>query len=378
MRRILVTTLVSVFAIAACSGATVPTPSVPPATTATAAPTLGPTATATGSAFRPATALPGADARIAFELGAKLAMVESDRTRALELLPGFPGELYSVDWSADGSKLLFYQLIPHQESGVYETDASGSTPVRLERGCEHSQGQTGCLEDDWPTYSPDGSRIAVVRGKGTWDPVTEPRPTSTVVVVVDLATGVATELTSTQLPFGSGATAGENVKPRWSPDGTRLVFHRAHFDDEFLPITSELWVVGTDDSGLERITPAEMTAGDADWSPDGALIVFSTLPLFTWMESLDAVGPWRGQDIYTVRADGTGLSQLTNDLHSATPRWAPDGSGILFARLGTNAAGTENRTEFWLMGGDGSDPHAITNFNGCCPLYGDIQPLQAP
>jgi Tol biopolymer transport system component len=121
-----------------------------------------------------------------------------------------------------------------------------------------------------------------------------------------------------------------------------------------------------------------VTAGDADWSPDGSLIVFSSLPLWNWMASLDAVGLWQGQDIYTIRPDGTELSRLTNDLHSATPRWTPDGSGILFTRLGANAAGTENRTEFWLMDRDGSDAHAVTNFNGCCPLYGDIQPLPSP
>ena len=47
-------------------------------------------------------------------------------------------------------------------------------------------------------------------------------------------------------------------------------------------------------------------------------------------------------------------------------------------RLGANATGTENRTEFWVMGPDGSDPHAVTNFNGCCPYYGDMQPLPSP
>ncbi len=322
---------------------------------------------------------PTLDGPIVYELGARLGIVESDGTRSRALLPSsFPGELLAVDWSTDGRKLVFYQLIPHVESGIYETDASGSTPQRLELGCEHREGEAGCLEDDWPAYSPDGRRLAVVRWKGIFDPTNEPPPTSTVVVIVDLATGQETELTSTELPFGSGSAAGENVKPRWSPDGTRLVFHRVHFDDEFLPIDSELLVVGADDSDLQRITPTDMTAGDADWSPDGSLIVFSSLPLLTWMESIDAVGLFQGQDIYTIRPDGTGLSQLTNDLHSATPRWTPDGSGILFTRLGANAAGTENRTEFWLMGRDGSDPHAVTNFNGCCPYYGDMQPLPSP
>ena len=89
--------------------------------------------------------------------------------------------------------------------------------------------------------------------------------------------------------------------------GSHLVFHRVHFDDDFMPIASELMVVGTDDSALQQIAFNDMTAGDADWSPDGSLIVFSTLPLLTWMESLEQVGLFHGKDIYTIRPDGTGL-----------------------------------------------------------------------
>ncbi len=367
MRRLRAAALLAAFAISACSGTTVPTFGTPAA------------ATAMPSASGPATLRPTLEGPIAYELGTRLGIVESDLTRGRALLPSsFPGELLAVDWSTDGHKLVFYQLVPGVESGVYETDVSGSTPQRFELGCEHREGEAGCLEDNWPAYSADGLRLAVVRWKGIFDPTTEPPPTSTVVVIVDLATGQATELTTTELPFGSGSAAGENVKPRWSPDGSHLVFHRVHFDDDFMPIASELMVVGTDDSALQQITSTDMTAGDADWSPDGSLIVFSTLPLLTWMESLDQVGLFQGQDIYTIRPDGTGLARLTNDLHSATPRWTPDGSGILFTRLGANAAGTQNRTEFWLMGRDGSDPHAVTDFNGCCPYYGDIQPLPSP
>ena len=385
MLRLRAATLLAAFALSGCVGATVPTSSVPkssvqPTTTPSVPPTPGSPATAMPSAAQStATNRPTLEGPIVYEQGARLGIVESDGTRSRALLPSsFPGELLAVDWSTDGHKLVFYQLVPGVESGIYETDVSGSTPHRLDLSCERSEGQAGCLEDDWPAYSPDGLRLAVVRWKGIFDPINEPPPTSTVVVIIDLATGQQTELASTELPFGSGAAAGENVKPRWSPDGTHLVFHRVHFDDEFLPVDSELLVVNADDSDLQRITPTDMTAGDADWSPDGSLIVFSSLPLLTWMESLDAKGLFNGQDIYTISPDGTGLSRLTNDLHSATPRWTPDGSGILFTRLGANATGTENRTEFWLMGRDGSDPYAVTNFNGCCPYYGDIQPSPSP
>lgn len=311
---------------------------------------------------------------IAYERGegSRLGIVASDGSGARELLPGFPGELYGVDWSPDGSKLVFYQLIPHLQASLYETDALGSTPRRLELGCRHSLGLTGCDEDDWPSYSPDGTHVAVVRWKGLWDPKIEPPPNSTVLADVDLATGEATELASTELPF----ERGENFKPRWSPDGTHLVFHRVHGGASG-PIGSELWVVGSDGSDLQRITPEDLTAGDADWSPDGSLIVFSSFPLWSWAEVPGAVGPLHGEDIYTIRPDGTGLSRLTEDQHSAAPRWTPDGS-ILFTRLGADAAGTRTIADLWRMARDGSDQHAVTSHKDCCWWYGAPQAVPSP
>jgi len=72
------------------------------------------------------------------------------------------------------------------------------------------------------------------------------------------------------------------------------------------------------------------------------------------------------------------LARLTSDEHSAAPRWTPDGSAILFTRLATPPVGTDPLTDFWLMGPDGSDPHAITSFGNCCWWYGDLQPIASP
>jgi Tol biopolymer transport system component len=360
--------------LAACSGAPA-VRSEAPSSSSSAPPSGGSPSAVASPSPSPAIAshaLP-AGGLIAHERGetSRLGIVGSDGTDARELVPGFRGELLSVDWSPDGTKVVFYQLIPRQIGGIYETDASGSTPQLLDLGCLPRQGLVGCDEDDWPSYSPDGRRLAVVRWKGVWDTVNEPPPNSTVIVLADRATGQSTELASTELPFGQGV----NFKPRWSPDGTRLVFHRVH-SDESGPVGSELWVVSSDGSDLQQITPADVKAGDADWSPDGSLIVFSSQPLWSWAET--AVGPIYGQDIYTIRPDGTGLSRLTDDEHSATPRWTPDGSRILFARLSANAANTKTLTDFWLMGPTGSDPHPITSYNDCCWWYGDMQPLPSP
>ena len=44
----------------------------------------------------------------------------------------------------------------------------------------------------------------------------------------------------------------------------------------------------------------------------------------------DDGAPWPVEDIYSMDADGTNVKALTNDGHSHTPAWSPDGRRILF------------------------------------------------
>jgi TolB protein len=72
-----------------------------------------------------------------------------------------------------------------------------------------------------------------------------------------------------------------------------------------------------DGSGLRRITDTPRTNdSDPAWSPDGKRIAFS-----------EGKG-----DIYTIKLDGTGLRQLTDDKGGERePTWSPDGKKIAFS-----------------------------------------------
>jgi Tol biopolymer transport system component len=69
-------------------------------------------------------------------------------------------------------------------------------------------------------------------------------------------------------------------------------------------------------------------------------------------------------DIWSMRADGTNLKQLTNDIHpDADPRFSPDGARILYTSL------RNGFPQMWMMKRDGTDARRVAE--GC---QGDWSP----
>jgi Tol biopolymer transport system component len=61
-------------------------------------------------------------------------------------------------------------------------------------------------------------------------------------------------------------------------------------------------------------------------------------------------------EVYTARADGSGLAQLTdNGIPDFDPSWSPDGSEIVFRRH------HDGDDEIYVMSSDGSAPRNLTN-----------------
>jgi hypothetical protein len=110
------------------------------------------------------------------------------------------------------------------------------------------------------------------------------------------------------------------IDPTWSPDGTRLSFTRLG------ETGGDIWVMNADGGGQINLTNSEQSEFLADWSPDGAQLVF--------------VREVPGQvistqfDIFTMNADGTNQVNITNaDTDELEPAWSPVGDRIAFAAV---------------------------------------------
>ena len=118
-----------------------------------------------------------------------------------------------------------------------------------------------------------------------------------------------------------------DTDPRWSRDGTRLAFKRQDVGSG----TGLLYVVKADGSGLTQVTPQPLPAIESyTFSPNGKEILISASPdAFT--------------HILIAATDGSGVRQLDLPARATVAAWRPpEGSEILFMDEGTDQAGSDS------------------------------------
>ena len=116
-------------------------------------------------------------------------------------------------------------------------------------------------------------------------------------------------------------TFADNVSPAVSPDGRRIAFASARDGN------LELYIMDVDGGNVRRLTESEDFAENApSWSPDGSRIVF---------HRAEGVSDILGGDVWTMAADGSDQRLLAGDPEGGTlrhPRWSPEGSQIVAER----------------------------------------------
>ncbi len=119
---------------------------------------------------------------------------------------------------------------------------------------------------------------------------------------------------------GGGATAlttgqqPEVREPSWSPDGTKIAFQG--YDKGYFHI----WTINADGSGLTQLTSGSYDDREPSWNSDGGSIVFSS----------DRSGNY---DIWEINLKNQNVTQLTDHPDDdAHPHKSRDGEKLLFTR----------------------------------------------
>lgn len=182
------------------------------------------------------------------------------------------------------------------DGDIFAIDPTGQNLTPLTNGPEY---------DFEPSYSADGEWIAFTR---------EPVGGLPGQIWVMRADGSGqTRLTS--------PSTGEDVVPKFSPDGKKIAFERQDGSSR------QIWIMNADGSGQTQLTfpgPNGDQATGPSFSPDGQLIAFTRL---------DGATNFRG--ISVMNADGSGQTPLTSGSATTSdlePDFSPDGQRIVFRR----------------------------------------------
>lgn len=254
------------------------------------------------------------------------------------------------DYAADGSFVAFQRCASACRIYTVRPDATGLK--RVGAGCTGTQTPPRCADNSYPAISPDGRNIAFVRAFG------RVRNDELEHVGIYAMRVDGSHLRRVTLPR-TGTAA--DIDPQWSPDGRRLVFVRKNVTAR--PAGGQaVFVVNADGSGLRRVTPWKLRAGDGpDWSPDGSQILFRSPETENFLDS----------NIFTIHPDGKGLRQVTHAAASTkvySASFSPDGTAITLGLTGVDQQADVFRV---ALDGTGLTPVTRTRSWDSAPDWGE-------
>lgn len=303
--------------VAACAtsaGSASPAGSTIPAISPSAVPSSSPTAAATHNGSSPAIRMPAFEPDEPLVLftrvtgaGGGIFVLRPDGTGLTQLATDIlPGVHKRGSWSPDGQSVV---LIDETTERMWVAHLDGSPTVSVPV-CD----RPGC---DFPSWSPDGKRLAFSRTEnGAFV-----GPAALAVYVVEIATNEVTQVVRLERPLLAD-------QPRWSPDGDRIVFNMERMDDEAFDTGAGVAIVPVSGGEPRFITDLEQFGSVPDWGWKTNEIVYSVQLLDAQRQLRPDQVTW---DLYGVRPDGSNKRQITHvekGHRLLGPRWTADGTAI--------------------------------------------------
>jgi Tol biopolymer transport system component len=304
-----------------------------------------------GSAASAQATPPGKPGPIAFqrfidpqdEESTQIFTVARPRAKPRKLTSG--GTAVNADYSPDGERIVFERRYGGKSpDSLFTMGSDGSSQSRLPTTCTAPT----CLGDSAPAWSPDGNRLVFERAFG---PIVNDTAAG-----LDLITANA-DGSNEQVILHYRSLEAQGQEPhdaQWSPDGTRIAVMILNIKAKPRN-ASAIYVLNADGSGLHRVTPVRLNAGNPDWSPDGKRIAFNS-----FFEAQDF------PEIYTVRPNGKGLHRVRREpknSYSFDPVWSPGGGRLAFV----HGAGPKP-PHIWTMRKNGTRLRQVTR--GRLPDFG--------
>jgi hypothetical protein len=256
-------------------------------------------------------------------------------------------------YSPDGTKIALERSLANTdgtEFQIYVVNADGTGLQRITNTNETINGKP--VFNLLPAWSPDGKRLAFMRG------YTELRQEGSDALIVGhyaIYTANADGTNAQKLTDDDI----QNDSPAWSPDGKKIAYGAINVGGR-----NDIIVMDADGSNKTNITNNGSTSSIPSWSPGGKKIAFASVRDATRSSTIN---------IYTINPDGTGLSRLTNVAgDNSIPVWSPDGTKIAFL---SNRDTADSHFEIYTMNPDGSDQRRLTFTTGAEPVWVTWQPI---
>jgi Tol biopolymer transport system component len=210
--------------------------------------------------------------------GRNIYVTNLDGSEITRLTPNDGSVNHSPHWSPDGKNIAFFSN-KDGKMNLYLMNADGSNVRQI----TNDQDTAASLLDT-VSWSPDSQSLVF----------TSTRDGHKNLYTITLESSEADQLTY----------RGENRSPTWSPDGTKIAFISTRGDRRFL------YTVKPNGLGLKAL--AEDSSLDFScpvWMSDSQRIVVVGYPVGEPYQS--------DSDLYLVKADGTGITPLTDDEHGS-------------------------------------------------------------
>jgi Tol biopolymer transport system component len=284
-----------------------------------------------------------------------IANADGSAERPLFATSGFD---YNASFSSDGNWIAFAsERAGSGQADIYRVHPDGSGLEQLTNDPDL---------DDQAAISPDGSQVAFVSTRESH---------TANIWVLDLKTKKVRNLTGGRTPPVDGARLNGAFRPSWSPDGKWIAFSsdrsfpfKPHVEPsrgwEHLQELS-IYVIQPDGRGLRRLTPAGTSAGSPRWSADGTRIVFYEVPTaFTFAVRVFGQNRVTSQIVSIDVASGTRTEHTTGPGLKVSPQFlngdrigylvkaAPEATqaGLAFTQGGTGTKGAF-RSPSWSADG---------------------------